>query len=87
MNEDYTNQLCNGCHKKVEPMYGAGGSDAIHNVRCCLSATWQRKTMNRDANAALSILYIFTHESRRGARPEVFTHRYQQSIGDLIRAQ
>ena len=61
--EDYTSQLCNECKCKVVPMYSEGGGMAIHGVRRCLTATCMRKTMNRDVNAALNILYIFTHEN------------------------
>ena len=80
VNEDYSSQLCNCCHTKVVPMYSEGGGMAIHSVRRCLSATCMRKTMNRDLNAALNILYIFTHEALHGNRPEVFTRRYQTEL-------
>jgi hypothetical protein len=77
VNEDYTSQLCHCCHNKVVPMYSEGGEFAIHGVRRCLSATCMRKTLNRDINASLNILYIFFAETLHGARPEVFTRRYQ----------
>ena len=83
VNEDYTSQLCNCCHSKVVPMYSQGGGMAIHGVRRCISATCMRKTLNRDANAALNILYVFTVEALHGDRPQVFTRRYQS---DLARA-
>ena len=83
VNEDYTSQLCNCCHSKVVPMYSQGGGKAIHGVRRCISATCMRKTLNRDANAALNILYVFTEETLHGQRPQVFTRRYQS---DLARA-
>ncbi|RLN26509.1 hypothetical protein BBJ28_00024584, partial [Nothophytophthora sp. Chile5] len=80
VNEDYTSQLCNCCHGKVVPMYSQGGGMAIHGVRRCLSATCMRKTLNRDVNAALNILYIFTVETLQGDRPRVFTRRYQTEL-------
>ena len=83
VNEDYTSQLCNCCHSKVVPMYSQGGGMAIHAVRRCNSATCMRNTLNRDANAALNILYVFTVETLHGNRPQVFTRRYQT---DLARA-
>ena len=83
VNKDYTSQLCNCCHSKVVPMYSQGGGMAIHGVQRCISATCMRKTLNCDANAALNILYIFTVEALHGARPAVFTRRYQS---DLARA-
>ena len=39
-----------------------------------------RKTLNRDANAALNILYIFTEETLHGDRPQVFTRTYQTQL-------
>jgi len=39
-----------------------------------------RKTLNRDVNAALNILYIFTVETLHGNRPQVFTRRYQTEL-------
>ena len=80
VNEDYTSQLCNCCHGKVVPMYNEGGGMVIHGVRRCLSATCMRKTLNRDANAALNILYIFTEETLHGDRPQVFTRTYQTQL-------
>ncbi|RLN94995.1 hypothetical protein BBJ28_00019981, partial [Nothophytophthora sp. Chile5] len=80
VNEDYTSQLCNCCHGKVVPMYSQGGGMAIHGVRRYLSATCMRKTLNRDVNAALNILCIFTVETLQGDRPRVFTRRYQTEL-------
>lgn len=77
VNEDYTSQLCNGCHCKVVPMYSEAGGHAIHGVRRCLAATCMRTTLNRDLNAALNIKYIFEQETRTGVRPVKFTRRYQ----------
>jgi transposase len=83
VNEDYTSQLCNCCHSKLVPMYSQGGGMAIHGVRRCISATCMRKTLNRDTNAALNILYIFMAETLQHERPQVFTRIYQS---DLARA-
>ena len=45
-----------------------------------ISVTTLRKTLNRDINAALNILYIFTVETLHGDRPQVFTRRYQTEL-------
>ena len=83
VNENYTSQLCNCCHSKVVSMYSEGGGMAIHEVRRCISATCMRKKLNRDANAALNILHVFTVEALHGDSPQAFTRRYHS---DLARA-
>ena len=80
VNEDYTSQLCHCCYNKVVPMYSEGGTKAIHGVRRCLTATCMRKTLNRDVNAALNILYIFKEESLHGYRPVKFTLTFQTEL-------
>ena len=39
-----------------------------------------RKTLNRDVNAALNILYIFKEESLHGYRPVKFTLTFQTEL-------
>lgn len=48
-----------------------------------VAANCMRKTMNRDANAALNILHVFTETVGKNERPPVFTRAYQT---DLVRA-
>ena len=84
--EDYTSQLCNSCHVKVVPMCQEGGRGEIYGVRRCTAAGCPRNIMNRDANAAMNILFIFKEESRTGHRPEVFTRVYQDEQNNIRRA-
>ncbi|GAB9473185.1 hypothetical protein Gpo141_00010341 [Globisporangium polare] len=62
-NEDHTSQLCNCCHGKVIPMCTARAG-AWRFTECDASpATYMRKTMNRDVNAALNSLDLGTAET------------------------
>jgi hypothetical protein len=82
VNEDYTSQLCSSFHKKVKPLYTQGGKDfggkEAYGVRRFLTATCLRSTMNRVANAALSMLHVVTEEALRGARLVEYTVEYQR---------
>ena len=80
VNEDYTSQLCCCCHKRVEPMYGADDSGAIHAVRRCLNTECSRTVWNRDVNAALNIHFVFVAEALHGARPVAFTRAYRTGL-------
>jgi hypothetical protein len=75
VNEDNMNQLCNKCFKKVRACTEDGRDGG---VRRCLTATCFRNTTNRDADAALNMLHVFTEEALRGARPVDSTVQLQQ---------
>ena len=87
VNEDYTSQLCNCCKQKLVPMYSEGGNMAIHGVRRCLTATCMRKTLNRDVNAAVNMLFVFNYENLRGSRPKVFTRKYQTRLRNNVNSR
>jgi Putative transposase DNA-binding domain len=87
VNEDYTSQLCHCCYEKLVPMYSEGGEEgegeAIHGVRRCLTTECVRKTLNRDINAAINILYVFEEETSTGVKPEKFTRTFQMKKPDM----
>jgi hypothetical protein len=91
VNEDYTSQLCNSCHKKVKPLFTQGGKEGggkeVYGVRRCLTATCLRNSVNRDANAALNMLHVFSEEALHGARPVEYTVEYQQQQPSLSAAR
>jgi hypothetical protein len=62
-----------------------GGGKEVYGVRRCLTATCLRNTMNRDANAALNVLNVFTEEALRGARPVEYTVACQQQQQPSLR--
>ncbi|GAB9474700.1 hypothetical protein Gpo141_00011818 [Globisporangium polare] len=70
VNEDYTSQLCNGCHGKVVSIYGKGGVWYIFTE--CDAVYRMRKTLKRDVESAQNIRYIFMEEARHGVRQSEF---------------
>ncbi|GAB9475881.1 hypothetical protein Gpo141_00012957 [Globisporangium polare] len=66
VDEDSTSQLCNCCHGKVVPIHGEGGAWRFTECDAFSPATYMRKPLNRDVNAALNIAYIFTAETLHG---------------------
>jgi hypothetical protein len=77
IDESFTSQLCNSCHNKVVPMrcerIGGVRGKEIWGVRRCNSANCERNALNRDVNAAINILHIFTHAFTSRERPYAFT--------------
>jgi hypothetical protein len=76
INENYTSQLCSGCHQKLDRMYDDDG-ESIWAVKCCNNSKCKRTVWNRDVNACINIMYIFLSEVIQGIRPEIFTRQFQ----------